>query len=144
MIFKKNKGYREIVTTIGKLKPSDKVMGTDKKWHNIQLLKIHKPKQMFEITFENGKVKCSDTHLWTYYNEFNQPITTSTIDIYNDKLFDYPFGTVNGPKILDIKKIKPIKSRCIVVDNHDHLFEILTDQDINTKKFKVIRNKDII
>ena len=50
------------------VKIGDKVLGTDGKWHKvIGKTDIKIPYKMFEITFSNGKIKCTDTHQWNVF-----------------------------------------------------------------------------
>ena len=134
---------KEIITTIGELKKDDKVMGTDGKWHEIELLDIHIPNKMYEIEFENGFIKCSGDHEWTLYGNVNNlPITITTDVIFENNLKGYFVGKIDGPKIINIKEIKPEPVRCIhLKDSKDYLFEILTNiKDEDNFEFEVERN----
>ena len=131
--------YQELIVDIGELQPGDQVMGTDGKWHDIEILPIHIPKRMFEITFENnfGGIKCSGDHMWTLFNPINRkyatPLVLQTTDMFNNldwiikgKLF---VGEFNGPTIKSIIEIEPIPSRCISLkDSEDMLFEVFTSE----------------
>lgn len=132
--------YKEMITTIGDLKDGDKVLGTDNKWHEIEILPMHKPKTMFELTFTNGKVKCSGDHLWTFYDDFGSDFSLTSDAIYKEKLQQYGFhcGTKDGPLLLNVNKIKPELCRCITLkDSKDMLFQIILDEnekDLNDDK----------
>lgn len=120
--------YEEIETTIGDLRPGDMVMGSDGEWYEIDLLPIHTPDRMFRLDFANGSVECSGDHEWTYFDKHGESYTIDTTVIYNYKPYNYNYGKPDGPMLLNITEILPKESRCIEVDNNDHLFEILTDE----------------
>lgn len=179
--------YNEIITTIGELKPGDKVKGTDGKWYEIEILPIHTPERMFEISFgyknikmekddksnnnnnnkfinneENiiniGNIRCSGDHLWTLFDSNTKtPLVLETKTIFEnvDWLKECNWGSIEGPKIINIKEIEPIPSRCISLkDSDDMLFEVILDNDcdkiknenineefIDNQTFEVARNK---
>lgn len=120
--------YEEIVVTMGELQEGDLVYGTDGRWHEINLLPIHVPHRMYRLEFENGSVECSGDHLWTLYNGSTLPETLPTEHIAQNNYIGARFGTIGGPKLISIQETEPTESRCIEVDNNDHLFEILTDE----------------
>lgn len=128
----KNENYEELIISIGDIQPGDQVMGTDGKWHDIEILPVHIPESMFAIEFENGGVKCSGDHLWTLYDATTKSkLTLETKSIYEniDWLMQCSVGIENGPKIKSITPIDPIPSRCISIkDSDDMLFEIFTDK----------------
>ena len=54
--------------TIAEVKIGDEVLGTDGKWHKVvDKTEVKLANNMYEITFSNGKVKCSDTHQWNIF-----------------------------------------------------------------------------
>lgn len=120
---------KEIIVDIGSLQEGDMVIGSDGKWHNIEILPIHTPEKMFQIEFTNGIIKCSGDHEWNLVDSTNN-IVLRTEDIYKHlKNVEHLYiGKIGGPKIISIKKIKPEPVRCIrVLDSDDNLFEVLTE-----------------
>lgn len=114
--------------TIKEVNIGDLVMGTDGRWHKvIDKTDIKLSYHMYEITFSNGKVKCSDTHQWNVFIE-NKMYTTDTEGLYQE--FDFyknrHIGTVDGPTLISIKKIDPEYVQCITTDAKDHQFAIYT------------------
>lgn len=126
--------FDEITISIGEIQPDDEVMGTDGQWHSIEILPVHVPDLMFEINFGDkfGIVKCSGDHLWTLYDSVTKaPLVLETKSIFQDLewIKNCPVGNLKGPKIISMKSIEPIPSRCISLkDSEDMLFEIFTDK----------------
>lgn len=127
----KNENYEELNISIGDIKPGDQVMGTDGQWHDVEILPIHTPESMFSISLENGTIKCSGDHMWTLFDaNTHKSIVLETKVIYENMnwLMECNWGDINGPKMVEIKSINPIPSRCISIkDSDDMLFEIFTD-----------------
>lgn len=120
----------ELVIDLKDLKQGDRVLGSDGRWHDINILPQHKPKRMFQLETTSGNVKCSDNHEWTLVDHIGTSFTVSTEEIFKmkEKVFGTFVGVVDGPKLIGIKKIKPEASMCVaVVDSDDLLFEIMTD-----------------
>lgn len=120
---------QEMIVDIGSLQEGDMVIGSDGKWHNIEILPIHMPEKMFQIEFTNGIVKCSGDHEWNLVDLMNN-VVLRTEDIYKHlkDIKHLYVGRINGPQIVSIKKIKPEPVRCIrVLDSDDNLFEIFTE-----------------
>lgn len=115
---------------ISEVKIGDKIMGTDGKWYRV--LDKTEPKlctRMYEITFSNGKVKCSDTHQWNVYiNDKMYTIDTMAIEVEFDFYKDRHVGVPDGPTILGIKKIEPMMVQCITTDAPDNQFLIYTEE----------------
>ena len=112
--------------TIKELKVGDLVLGTDGQYHKVvEKTDVKLSYNMYEITFSNGKVKCSNTHQWNVYiNDKMYTIDAEGIyqqfDFYKNK----HIGTIDGPTIIDIKKIDPELVQCITTDAPDHQFAI--------------------
>lgn len=121
--------YEEIITTMEELQPGDKVLGVDGNWYDFEILPIHIPLSMYRITFENGKIDCSGTHLWTLFNEKGDPFTRETMEIYEnlDVYSKFYVGEIGGPKILKIEEIEPVESRCIQTGAPGNLFQVILD-----------------
>ena len=113
------------------VKIGDKILGTDNKWHRvIDVTDIKEAKNMFEIEFSNGKVKCADTHLWNIYIENKMYIIDAEglfqgFDFYKNR----HIGTINGPIIINIKRIEPMLVKCITTDAKDNQFAIYPTTD---------------
>jgi len=69
-----NKAYKTKTTTIGDLKPGDKIIGSeDEPIEVTDVYEKHFPKKMYEIEMEDGEVvQASGNHLW--YSESEQDI----------------------------------------------------------------------
>lgn len=114
--------------TIADVKIGDLVLGTDGKYHRvIEKTNVKLSYNMYEITFSNGTVKCSNTHQWNIFIE-DKMYTTDAEGIYQE--FDWykgrHVGTVDGPTILSIQKAQPELVQCITTDAPDHQFAIYT------------------
>lgn len=111
------------------VKIGDKVLGTDGKWHKVVgKTPVKLSYDMYEITFSNGKVKCTSTHQWNVYiNDKMYIIDTGAIFSEFDFYKDMHVGTIDGPTILQIKKSDPELVQCITVDSKDHQFKIFTE-----------------
>lgn len=116
---------------ISEVKVGDKILGTDGKWyHVVDKTEAKLPYVMYEIEFSNGKIKCSDTHLWTVYIN-DKPFLTDAMgletnfDIYKDK----HIGTEDGPTLIGIKRIEKENVQCLITDSPDHQFLIYTNMD---------------
>lgn len=132
--------FEEIIIDMGSLQDGDQVMGIDGNWHDIEILPIHKPERMFKINFIDedninlGFIKCSGDHLWTIYDNFNQPITIESKTIFDEKLYQYSYkvGKIDGPLIGSIEEIESEYSRCISIKgmqgSDSMLFEVITDK----------------
>lgn len=112
------------------VKIGDKVLGTDGKWHKvIDKTEIKMPFKMYEITFSNGKIKCSDTHQWNVYID-KKMYTIDSMAIEQE--FDFykgrHVGTIDGPTIVSIKEIPPEPVQCITTDAKDNQFVIYTEE----------------
>lgn len=85
---------------MGQLKIGDNVYGPDGHLHKILGIYPQGKKKIIEITFsDNNKVKCSDEHLWTVYNNIEKKWTTITAkDIYNELLKNNKL-TFSVPKV---------------------------------------------
>ncbi len=117
---------------ISEVKIGDKVMGTDGKWHKV--IGKTEPKMayiMYEITFSNGKVKCSDTHQWNVFvNDKMYTVDTMGIEDGLDELYkDCHVGTKDGPTIVGIKRIEPMMVQCLMTDAPDNQFLIYTEEE---------------
>jgi hypothetical protein len=109
----------------------DKVKGTDNNFHNIiDTTDIMYPETIYEVEFSNGKVKCSQEHLWSFYVN-NVLYTTDTyglfldVDYYKDK----HFGTKDGPALVNVREMPGEPVMCITTDAPNSLFKIKTDKD---------------
>ncbi|MBR5672078.1 MAG: hypothetical protein IKX02_01395, partial [Spirochaetales bacterium] len=82
----------------------DKIMGTDGRWHKvIGKTDPIKPYVMYEITFSNGKVKCSDTHQWNVYiGDKMYTIDAMAIEQEFEFYKDRHIGVKDGPTIVGI------------------------------------------
>lgn len=116
--------------SIKDIKIGDKIKGTDGKWHRV--IAKTEPKlcyNVYEIEFSNGKVRCSNTHLWNVYIE-NKMYSIDAEGINQE--FDWykgrHVGTIDGPTIVSIKKIDPIVVQCITTDAKDNQFMIYTEE----------------
>lgn len=112
------------------VKVGDKVLGTDGKWHKvISKTEIKMPFKMYEITFSNGKIKCSDTHQWNVYID-TKMYTIDAMAIEQEFEFykDRHIGTIDGPTIVSIKEISPEPVQCITTDAKDNQFVIYTEE----------------
>ena len=110
------------------VKIGDKVLGTDGKWHKvIGKTDIKIPYKMYEITFSNGKIKCTDTHQWNVFIN-GKMYTIDTMAIQQEFEFykDCHVGTSDGPTIENITEIPPEPSQCITTDAKDNQFVIYT------------------
>ena len=80
---------------------------------------------MYKITFSNGTIKCSNTHLWNIYID-NKMYTIDAEGLYQE--FDFyknrHIGTIDGPILLNIEKIDSELVQCITTDANDHQFAI--------------------
>lgn len=148
--------YKEIITTMGELQDGDQVLGTDGKWHDIEILPIHTPENMFKITFckkisvENknesiGFIKCSGNHEWTLFDR-EVALILKTEDIFNnfDVLKNVTVGEVNNNIYIEnIEEIEPEPCRCITLKNsEDMLFQIIlehTKEEIENFEVDVIK-----
>lgn len=130
---KMSKNYIEIETTIGELKDGDQIYCTNGEWKEInEILPLHVPDNMYRLHFKNknnsGYVDCSGDHEWSIYigGRNKQETVISSDLIYNVNIpSNSRFGSLNGPKLKKIERITPYLSRCISVNNEDHLFEII-------------------
>ena len=100
--------------TIKDIKIGDLVMGTDGQWHKvIDKTKVKVSYNMYEIEFSNGKVKCANTHQWNVFIN-NKMYTTDAEGLYQE--FDFyknkHIGTIDGPTLVNIKKIDPELVQC--------------------------------
>lgn len=109
---------------ISELKIGDTVIGTSGPVKIINIIPEYIPNRMFLIKFSVGKVKCSDTHLWSVYIG-NKNFILETKEIFSSsKKKDMKFGHKNGPNIISIKEIKPEKVCCIDIESDDKLFAL--------------------
>ena len=110
------------------IKIGDKVLGTDGKWHKV--ISITAPKMstlMYEITFSNGIIKCSENHQWNVFIDKKMyTIDTKAIEeefeFYNGR----HIGVIDGPTIIGIKHIDNELVQCITTDAKDSQFAIYT------------------
>lgn len=117
--------------TIADIKVGDLVLGTDGQFHKVvEKTKAKLSYNMYEITFSNGKVKCSNVHQWNVYIN-DKMYTIDAEGIYQE--FDWykgrHVGTKDGPTIVSIKKIDPEIVQCITTDAPDHQFAIYVQQE---------------
>lgn len=124
--------YEEIITTMGDLKEGDQVLGTDGKWHDIDILQIQK-QTLYRFITDEGVVRCSGDHEWKLFIGRIDIGKLSTESISNS-LEEYKYANVgveDGPVLLNIiKEDFREECRCItVLDSEDHQFEILTDEE---------------
>lgn len=119
---------QEEITTMGELQLTDEVLGTDGKWHTVDLLPITE-KLLYKFHTTNGDVLSSYDHLWTLFTLNGVEETLSTVEIYNCiERYRYScVGIKNGPLLLNITPDKHGKCRCINVDSEDSQFLIETD-----------------
>lgn len=114
--------------TIKDVQLGDLVMGTDGRWHKvIEKTAVKLSYNMYEITFSNGKIKCSNTHQWNVFIN-DKMYTIDAEGIFQEFEFykNRHVGTIEGPIILNIKKIEPEYVQCITTDADDHQFAIYT------------------
>lgn len=110
------------------IKVGDKIIGTDGKWHKVIAKTEPKlPYKMYKVIFDNGYIKCSDTHQWNVFiNGKEYTIDTMAIaqefEFYKDK----HIGTIDGPVIQDIIEIPPELVQCITTNAKDSQFLIYT------------------
>lgn len=90
----------------------------------IKTIDEYVPTRMFLMVFPEGKVKCSDNHLWTVFKDGNCEVF-DTLTIFNSpKRNELSFGEPNGSKLISMKEIPPTKVCCIEIDSEDKLFAI--------------------
>ena len=122
---------------ISEVKVGDKILGTDGKWHKVlDKTEARLPFVMYEITFSNGKVKCSDTHQWNVFVK-GKMYTTDAMGIENgfDELYKgCHVGTIDGPTIEGIRRIPKELVQCITTDAPDNQFLIYTFDEENKEE----------
>lgn len=110
------------------VKIGDKIKGTDGKWHKvIDKTEVKYPFRMFEVSFSNGVIKCSDTHQWNIFIN-GREYTVDTLELFTnfDWCKDFPIGTLTGPKFKSIREIEPEPVICITTSAKDSQFMIYT------------------
>ena len=114
--------------TIKEVQIGDLVMGTDGRWHKvIDKTDVKLSYNMYEITFSNGSIKCSNTHQWNVFvNDKMYTIDAMAIEQEFDFYKGKHIGTIDGPTIVAIKKIEPELVQCITTDAKDNQFAIYT------------------
>lgn len=127
--------------TIADVKIGDKIKGTDGKWHKvIDKTEVRCPFKMYELTFSNGVIKCSDTHQWNIFVD-GKEYTVDTMGLQTN--FDFyvgrPIGTPDGPLFIGIKEIEPEPVICLTTSAKDSQFFIYTTK---TADFMEQRQKD--
>ena len=108
----------------------DKILGTDGKWHKvIDKTEVKYPFRMFEVSFSNGVIKCSDTHQWNVFVN-GKMYTTDAEGLFQEFEFykGVHIGTADGPTLVDIKKSDPELVQCITTNAKDHQFAIYADK----------------
>ena len=118
------------------VKIGDKIYGTDGKWHKVLgKTEIEMPCVMYEITFSNGVVRCSDTHLWNVYVNGKRYLTDAMgledkDKIGLDKMYlGCHIGTKDGPTLVSLKRIPQEPVQCLVTDAPDNQFLIYTEDN---------------
>lgn len=115
-----------LIKTISEINIGDRVKGTDGRWHKvIDKTKVRLSYKMYKITFNNGFVKCSDTHQWNVFVK-DKEYTIDSMGIYQEFEFykGCHVGTIDGPTIENIEKIPEELVQCITTDAPDHQFAI--------------------
>ena len=108
------------------IKIGDQILGTDGKWHKvIEKTAVKLSYNMYKITFSNGTIKCSNTHLWNIYID-NKMYTIDAKGLYQEFKFykNRHIGTIDGPILLNIEKIDSELVQCITTDADDYQFAI--------------------
>lgn len=134
---------KQKIIKIKNIKAGDMIIDSKGNWSKvIDKTKVHKPKEMFRLFFTNGYIECSGDHQWTLFKntEVGWVVETNYINENIGELLDWKVGSIEGPRILSIKRIKPKSSLCITTDTKDQLFEVILKQDVNTKEFNVERD----
>lgn len=115
--------------TIRDVKVGDYILGTDKKWHKVIEKTTEKLSwNMYKITFDNGFIKCADTHQWNIFVN-DKEYTIDAEGLYQEFEFykGRHIGTKDGPIFLNIEKIPPEYVQCITTDAKDHQFAIYVE-----------------
>ena len=133
---------KEKIIKIKDIKIGDKVMGSDKKWKLVvNKTPLHFPTKMYKISFTNGYIECSGDHQWTLFKdtEVGWTVETNYINENLEELKNWKVGSLTGPEVISIEEIDSKESMCITTDASDMLFEIILNQDIETKEFNIER-----
>ena len=112
------------------IKIGDKIKGTDGKWYNVIDKTEQKiPYKMYKIQFNNGYIKCSDTHQWNIYVN-NKSYTMDTEGLFQNLDFykNHHIGTPDGAILENISEIEPEIVQCITTDASDNQFMIYTKE----------------
>lgn len=120
--------YEIVTTTIGDLRDGDEVIGSDGKWHAIEILPVVM-KYMHKVHTSAGSVICSFDHEWNLCNE-DEVITIRTSELLSneEEHIGKHIGETNGPIFEGCEAIsEPMECRCIAVDSEDRQFQIFTD-----------------
>lgn len=122
---------KKITTTIGELQDGDEVLGTDGKWHKIELLPIEE-KDLYRVHTNKGSVVCSYDHYWCI--DMGEDVREfSTIELNNDFLRykGKEIGYHGSHVYLEQIEFERVgQCRCLIVkDTYDHQFQILTDEN---------------
>ena len=114
--------------SIKDIKVGDKIMGTDGKWHKVIAKTEEKiPYKMYEVTFSNGTIKCSDTHQWNLLiNGKMETVDTMGLQVNFDIYKGCHIGVPDGPTFEGIKEIPPELVVCLTTDAKDSQFMIYT------------------
>ena len=118
---------------IADVKVGDYIMGSDGEWHRvIAKTEAKLPYKMYEVTFSNGVVKCSDTHQWNVFiNGKEYTIDTMAIATEFDFYKDRPVGSEDGATIVSIREIPKELVQCITTDTKDGQFLIYAEEQSN-------------
>ena len=134
-------------TTMGKLKVDDLVVSKDGAPTKILNIFEQGKKDVYNITFGDGTTtKCGLEHLWGVFNTKNEYLVLTLNEIINSKeCFKIPLYKKLVTKNRKTKTIVNIEkldyqenSRCIMVDNSDHLY-ITRDYTVTHNTFISIK-----
>lgn len=121
--------YEIVEVSIGDIRDTDQVFGTDGKWHNITVLPIQN-KCLYKVETDAGNVICSYDHYWVIYENGNKR-ELSTVELYGslDQFKGCKIGTPDGASLENVTVLENGLCRCIEVkDSDDHQFLIYTDE----------------
>ena len=120
-------------TTMGELKIGDYVLDENAKSTRVTYVsEVFYNHDCYLFEFDDGEVIISDKdHLWQIKNNFNDEIlnSKSIFDYFNKgNLLYIPYSKFNisinnlGKKIINIKKVNSVPTKCISVDNPNSLY----------------------
>ena len=119
-----------VETTMADLQKGDQVLGTDGKYHDIEILPPQVI-QLYRLSTTAGSIKCSWNHYWIVIDKDNFFVTVTMAEIYGDlkRFKGMRIGTLEGPIITGAEMLEKAECRCIKVkDTKDQQFQILTEQ----------------